>query len=191
MRGNCVMEDFQIMDLYWKRNEYAIVETDRKYGALCHSIAMNLLSVYEDAEECVNDTWNEAWNQLPPQRPENFKAWLCRIVRNISINLWRKNHAQKRYNGINQILDELEDCIPSSRTVEQEIEDTELGRCISTWLLSLSPEDRILFVRRYWHGSALNELAEQWNIPDARLAKKMYRLRLSLKAALEKEEIYL
>lgn len=185
------MEDSQIMDLYWKRNEYAIIETDRKYGTLCHSIAMNLLSVREDAEECVNDTWNEAWNQLPPQRPENFKAWLCRIVRNISINLWRKNHAQKRYSGINQILDELEDCIPSSQTVEQEIEDAELGQCISTWLLSLSSEDRVLFVHRYWHGIALNELAENWNIPAARLAKKMYRLRLSLKTVLEKEEIYL
>lgn len=185
------MEDSQIMDLYWKRNEYAIVETDRKYGALCHSIAMNLLSDREDAEECVNDTWNEAWNLMPPQRPENLKAWLCKIVRNISINLWRKNHAQKRFNGITQMLDELEDCIPSSQSVEQEIEDAELGRCISTWLLSLSPEDRILFVQRYWHGNALNALAVEWNIPAARLTKKMYRLRLSLKATLEKEEIYL
>ncbi|MCM1056900.1 MAG: sigma-70 family RNA polymerase sigma factor [Firmicutes bacterium] len=185
------MEDSQIMDLYWKRNEYAIIETDRKYGALCHSIAMNLLSVREDAEECVNDTWNEAWNRLPPQRPENFKAWLCRVVRNISINLWRRNHAEKRYNGINQILDELEECVPAARTVEQEIEDAELGRCISAWLLSLPKEDRALFVHRYWHGTALNELAEKWNIPAPRLTKKMYRLRLSLKATLEKEDIYL
>lgn len=185
------MEDSQIMDLYWKRNEYAIVETDRKYGALCHNIAMNLLSVHEDAEECVNDTWNEAWNQLPPQRPENFKAWLCRIVRNISINLWRKNHAQKRYSGINQIFEELEDCIPSPRSIEQEIEDAELGKCISTWLLTLSAEDRILFVQRYWSGRALNGLAEEYDIPTGRLAKKMYCLRLSLKSALEKEGINL
>lgn len=185
------MEDSQIMELYWKRNEYAIVETDRKYGALCHGIAMNLLSVREDAEECVNDTWNEAWNRLPPQRPENFKAWLCRVVRNISIGLWRKNHAMKRYNGISRILDELEDCVPSSHTVEQEVEDAELGRCISAWLLTLPPEDRLLFVRRYWHGVPLKDLAIQQNIPAPGLAKRMYRLRLSLKAALEKEEIYL
>lgn len=185
------MEDSQIMDLYWNRNEYAIVETDRKYGVLCHSIAMNLLSVREDAEECVNDTWNEAWNLMPPQRPENLKAWLCKIVRNISINLWRKNHAKKRYNGITQMLDELEDCIPSSQDIEQEIEDAELGRCISAWLLSLPPEDRFLFVRRYWHGNGLNELAKEWNIPAARLTKKMYKLRLSLKATLEREDIYL
>lgn len=185
------MEDSQIMDLYWNRNEYAIVETERKYGDLCHNIAMNLLSVREDAEECVNDTWNEAWNLMPPQRPENLKAWLCKIVRNISINLWRKNHARKRYNGITQMLDELEDCIPSSQNIEQEIEDAELGRCISAWLLSLSPEDRILFVRRYWYGNALNELAKEWNIPSAKLTKKMYRLRLSLKVTLEREDIYL
>ncbi len=185
------MEDSQIIEMYWSRNENAIVETDRKYGALCNKIAINLLSVREDAEECVNDTWNEAWNLMPPQRPDKLKAWLCRIVRNISINLWRKNHARKRYQGINQILDELEDCIPSSQNVEQEIEDAELGKCISTWLLSLPPEDRFLFVRRYWHGSALNDLAAEWSIPAPRLAKKMYRLRLSLKDTLEKEEIYL
>lgn len=185
------MEDSQIMDLYWKRNERAIAETSCKYGALCGSIAMNLLSDREDAEECVNDTWIEAWNRIPPQRPENLRAWLCRIVRNISINRWRKNHARKRYHGLDQMLDELEDCIPSPRNVEQEIEDAELGRCISSWLFSLPREDRVLFVLRYWHGRALNELADKWSIPAPRLTKKMYRLRLSLKAALEREEIYL
>lgn len=185
------MDDSQIMKLYWDRNENAITETNRKYGALCGSIAMNLLSDREDAEECVNDTWIEAWNQIPPQHPENLKAWLCRIVRNISINRWRKNHARKRYQGLNQVLDELEDCIPSPRNVEQEIEDAELGRCISAWLLSLPAEDRALFVLRYWHGRTLNELADKWNITAPRLTKKMYRLRLSLKAALEREEIYL
>lgn len=189
--GGVKMDDLQIMDLYWSRDETAILETDRKYGALCHSIAMNLLSIHEDAEECVNDTWNEAWNRMPPQRPHNLKAWLCRVVRNISINLWRKNHAQKRYYGINQLLDELEDCVPSSRDIEQELEDAELGKCIDTWLLSLDKADRILFVRRYWHGDALNVLASKWNIPTAALTKRMYRLRLSLKATLEKEEFYL
>ncbi len=185
------MEDSQIIEMYWQRNENAIVETDRRYGAFCFKIALNLLSVREDAEECVNDTWGEAWNSMPPQRPEKLKAWLGRIVRNISINLWRKNHARKRYNGINEILDELTDCIPSSPSVEQQIEDAQLGKCISAWLLSLSPEDRILFVRRYWHGRALNELASECDISYGRLTKKMYRLRLDLKAALEKEDIYL
>ncbi len=185
------MEDLQIIDMYWKRDENAIAETDRKYGAYCQRIALNLLSVREDAEECVNDTWNEAWNQMPPQRPENLKAWLGRIVRNISVSLWRWNHAQKRYSGINQIFEELEDCVPSPRSIEQEIEDAELGKCISAWLLTLPADDRILFVQRYWNGRALNDLAEEYNIPAGRLAKKMYRLRLDLKSVLEKEEIYL
>lgn len=185
------MEDLQIINMYWKRDENAIAETDRKYGTYCQRIALNLLSIREDAEECVNDTWNEAWNRMPPQRPENLKAWLGRIVRNISVSLWRKNHAQKRYSGINQIFEELEDCIPSPRSIEQEIEDAELGKCISTWLLTLPAEDRILFVQRYWSGRALNGLAEEYNIPTGRLAKKMYYLRLSLKSALEKEGINL
>ncbi len=185
------MEDDQIIDLYWQRNEKAIVETDQKYGAFCRAIAMNLLGSREDVEECVSDAYHQAWMLMPPERPDRLKAWLGRIVRNISINLWHRNHAQKRYNGTQQMLSELEDCIPSPRNVEKELEDAELGKAINRWLLSLPMEDRVLFVRRYWHGIALNDLAKEWGIPSGRLAQRMYRLRLGLKKALEKEGIYI
>ena len=185
------MEDSDIIDLYWQRDKNAITETDKKYGVFCYKVSINLLSVHEDAKECVNDTYHQAWIQMPPQRPYKLKAWLGRIVRNISINLWHKNHTQKRYNGMEQMLGELEDCIPSSQNVEQEIEDAELGKVISTWLLSLPKDDRILFVHRYWHGTSLNNLAQERHIPSTKLAQRMYRLRQSLKAALEKEGIYL
>ncbi len=181
------MEDHQIIDLYWKRDESAITETDCKYGIFCHRIAMNLLSVHEDAEECVSDAYLQAWNSMPPQRPKKLKLWLGQVVRNIAINLWHKSHAKKRYNGVDQLLSELEDTIPSNQNVEREIENAELGAMINEWLLSLPEDDRNLFVHRYWHGIALNELARRRNIPPQKLAQKMYRLRLSLKSFLEKE----
>lgn len=185
------MEDSRIIELYWQRDENAIAETELKYGAFCHSVAFNLLSVHEDAEECVCDTYHQAWLLMPPQHPVRLKAWLGRIVRNISINLWHKNHAQKRYGGMELIMDELEDCIPSPQNVELELEAAELGEVISAWLLTLPQTDRVLFVRRYWHGVALNELAKEWGIPSGKLAQRMLRLRQGLKSALEKEDIHL
>lgn len=185
------MEDSKIIDLFWQRDEAAISETQRKYGSFCYSIAINILSVNEDAEECVNDTYHHAWNAIPPLRPTNFRAWIGKVVRNIAINLWNKNHTKKRYAGMEELLSELEDCIPSSQTVEREIEEKELSEHISVWLRSLDKEERVLFVRRYWNGIALKDLAEERNIPSGKLAQRMFRLRCSLKASLEKEGIYL
>lgn len=185
------MEDSQIIDLYWHRDEMAITETKRKYGAFCYSIAFNILSVNEDAEECVNDTYYRAWNTIPPQRPVTFRAWLGKVVRNIAINLWNKNHTQKRYAGMTELLCELEDCIPSPHTIEHHMEEKELSEYISAWLRSLAWDDRVLFVRRYWNGTPLGELAKEWNIAPGKLAYRMRRLRGELKTALEKEGIYL
>lgn len=185
------MEDSQIIELYWQRNEQAIAETSSKYGTFCFGIAKNILSIHEDAEECVNDTYHQVWNAIPPQRPLKFKPWLGKIVRNIALNLWNKNHTQKRYAGMMELLHELEDCIPSSRTVGQEIEEKELSEQIDRWLRSLNRADRILFVRRYWHGVALRDLANEQGITPGKLSQRMYRLRMGLKTALEKEGIHL
>jgi len=186
-----MMEDSKIIDLYWDRDENAIAQTAIKYGNYCHTIAFNVLSIHEDAEECVNDTYVQAWNTIPPQRPTMLKAWLGKVVRNMALNLWDKNHAQKRYQGIDVALDELEECVPASQTVESALEDKELGQVISKWLRTLPEDDRNLFVRRYWSGDSVNDLAEEWGVTPNKLAQKMFRLRNSLKAALEKEEVYL
>lgn len=187
--GRRGMEDIQIIELYWQRDEQAIQETAQKYGEFCYGIAKNVLSVREDAEECVNDTYHQVWNVIPPQRPAMFKPWLGKIVRNISINLWNKNHAQKRYRGIEAILSELEDCIPSPQTVESELEEKELSEYIDKWLRSLDEEDRVLFIRRYWYGTANRDLAKERSISPGKLAQRMYWLRRSLKEALEREGI--
>ena len=181
------MEDLQIVNLYFERDESAIAETDKKYGALCRGVAMRILSIREDAEECVNDAYLQAWNSIPPLRPTNFGAWLGKVVRNRAINLWNKNHRQKRYAGMEQLLDELQECVPSPQTVECALEERELSAAIDGWLLTLSRRDRVLFVRRYWFGISVNELAKECGATPKGLAKRMYHLRQKLKLALERE----
>lgn len=182
------MEDMQIIDLYNRRDETAITETAKKYGAFCHRIAIGILSVAADAEECVSDAYLQAWNSIPPQQPDRLGAWLGKVVRNTAINLWNKNHRKKRYAGMEQLLSELEDCIPSPVTVEHEIEEKELTEFLNTWLASLSKADRVLFMRRYWNGEAVSDLAKQYGITPGKMAKRMYRLRQNLRSALEKED---
>ena len=185
------MEDSRIISLLFQRDERAISEIERKYGTFCYSIALNILTINADAEECVNDTYLQAWNTIPPQRPDKLGAWLGRVVRNIAINLWNKNHRQKRYAGMEKLLNELEDCIPSPVTVEHKIEERELTQFLNTWLASLSDDDRILFVRRYWNGETVNGLAAEYRVPPGNMAKRMYRLRQNLKVKLEREGYFL
>lgn len=185
------MEDAQIIDLYWRRDEAAISETARKYGALCLTVAKNILTLQEDAEECVNDAWHRAWNAIPPQRPERLGAWLGRVVRNLALSRWEHDRARKRYGGLTAMLSELEECVPAPKTAESELEDRELSRLISGWLRTLEREDRVLFVRRYWYGTALQDLAAERGMSPGRLAQKMLRLRRSLRNALEKEGVVL
>lgn len=185
------MDDSRIIELYFARSEEAIKETDRKYGAFCRKIAMNVLRNREDAEECVNDTWHQAWKNIPPQRPDQLKIWLGRVVRNCAINLWNHNHRQKRYAGMEIMLDELEECVAAEDTVETILEDEELGKVISDWLRTLSPKDRAIFIRRYWNGEEVRKLAAEFGMTANHAAQKMHRLRQSLKAYLVKEGITL
>lgn len=183
------MEDSAIIELYWARDEAAITHTDRKFGPFCRRLAFNILSDREDSEECVNDTWHRAWDTMPPQRPDSLRAYLGRIVRNLSISRLRQRTAQKRGGGLDIMLSELEDCLPSSVGVEQTLEARELSEQINRWLRSLPQDDRVLFIRRYWYGETVNELAREWDLLPNQLAKRMLRLRLSLKTHLEREGV--
>ena len=185
------MEDEQIIELYFRRDEAALAETAKKYGTFCLRVAMNVLSSREDAEECVNDTYHTAWKQIPPTKPDSFKAFLGKIVRNFSISKYRALHAKKRFNGLEVMLSELNDCIPAAGDVEHEMEAKELTNYINEWLESLAAEDRVLFVRRYWHGDEIRDLAKQCGISAAQMSQKMLRLRRRLKVYLEKKGVVL
>lgn len=183
------MDDFAIVELYHRREERAIAESDKKYGALCRSIALRLLGYREDAEECVNDTWYAAWDKMPPDRPQSLGAFLGRITRNLSISRWRRDHAKKRYGGMELLLSELEDCVPAPGTVEENLERQQLARVISAWLDSLENEDRRLFIRRYWYGDPVKELAAERGEEANAAAQRLLRLRKGLRAFLESEGV--
>lgn len=181
------MEDKEIIQLYFQRDQQAIHETDQKYGPYCRSIAQNLLSSREDAEECVNDTWHAAWRRMPPELPLSLKAFLGRITRNLSISRYRSRTARKRYQGMEILLSELADCVPDRRDVETVSESRWLSALISDWLDGLPAADCAAFVGRYWHGREVAELAREHRCSPNTMAQRLLRLRRRLKEFLEQE----
>ena len=181
------MDDGAIITLYWSRDEGAITETQKKYGAYCRTIAMNILGSAEDAEECVSDTLHSAWNAIPPQRPGSLPAFLGRIVRNLSISRRRRERARKRFSGLDVLLSELEECLPGPGGVEDAVEVRELTGRIEGWLDGLSREDRVIFMRRYWYGDEVQALAKARGMGPNQMSKRLLRLRESLKRELERE----
>ena len=181
------MEDNRIIDLFYERSEQAIVELSKKYGAVCRKVAGNILRNDLDVEECLNDAYLGAWNAIPPERPDPLLAYICRIVRNLSVTRYHANTAAKRNSFYDAALDELEECLASAATVETELSARELSGLLDSFLGTLDRENRIMFVRRYWYGTALQTLAAERGISPNRLAQKMFRLRQGLREALEKE----
>ena len=186
------MEDSKIIELFWQRDEQAIAETENKYGGFCHHIAMRLLDVREDAEECVQDTFLAAWRQIPPTLPGSLKAFLGRVTRNLAISRYRSSTAQKRCSGVEAMLSELEECLPDRGDgPEARADSKELSYTISRWLCELGDADRQLFLRRYWYGDTIKELAIAMDAEHRDLSNRTYRLRKKLKAYLEKEGYYI
>lgn len=183
------MEDLEIVELYWARDERAISESDVKYGPLCRSIALRILESPEDGEECVSDTWFRAWNAMPPHRPARLGAFLGKITRNLSLNRWRRDHAEKRFGGETALaLEELEDCV-SGTTLEEEALGREAVRALNGFLRSLRSGDRDLFLRRYWGMETLENLAKAEGMSRSALHRKLGKLRESLRDYLRKEGI--
>lgn len=184
------MEDDKIIDLYWARQETAIMETDRKYGNYCRSISLHILKNQEDTEECVNDTWMRAWDTMPPKRPDFLGAFLGKIVRNLAISRYRMTHAQKRGSGeVDLLLMELEECLPSAKSVEEEIEGKETAAAISRFLYMVDEESRNIFVRRYFYADSVREVADRFEVSESKVKSQLFRLRNRLKDYLEKEGI--
>lgn len=185
------MDDKKIIELYLQRDEKAVEITQAKYGAYCSRIANNILSIPEDAEECVNDTWVSAWNKIPPTIPLSLKAFLGKLVRDISLNRYIHDHAKKRYSGMEVLLDELEECIPSDFDVHQCIAQQELSALLNKWLQALPCDEMALFVQRYFYGDSVKELAKLYGCTENQMAQKMLKLRKHLKAYLRNEGVSL
>ena len=182
------VEDKQIIDLYWARSETAISETSSKYGRYCHSIAFNILRSREDSEECVNDTFFNAWKAIPPQHPNKLSAFLGAITRNLSLKKWEQYSTAKR--GLGQLplaLEELQDCIPALENVEQVVDDLTLTEILNRFLSSLPKDRRKIFMRRYWYMCSIKEIAEGYSMSESKVKMSLLRSRNELKQLLEKE----
>lgn len=186
------MKEDDIIDLYWRRDDQAVTVTDRQFGRYCYSIAYNILNNREDSDECVNDTWLKAWNSIPPQRPVKLSLFLGKITRNLSFDRFKTGRAQKRGGGeIVLVLEELEECIPSSHSAEQAVLDKELDIIINTFLHSLPARECNIFLNRYWYSKSIKVIAEQFKMKENNVKASLFRSRIKLKAHLEKEDIYL
>lgn len=180
--------DDRIVELYWVRSEYAITETAEKYGDYCHYIAYNILYNREDAEESVNDTWLDAWNNMPPHKPSILSTFLGKITRRISIDRWRKKHAGKRGGGeMELVLDELEDCVSDPTDVEMVIEQQEMAKLIREFLDALPATERRVFLRRYWYMESVARIALDFDFSESKTASMLHRTRKKLREKLESE----
>lgn len=184
------MDDTQIIDLYWRRSEDAIVETARKYGGYCRSIALHILENPADSEECVNDTYLKTWSRLPPERPALFSAFLGRITRNLALDRYRARSAQKRGGGaVALALDELRLCASPAHDPQKLIERQLLTDALNRFLADLKPEARKIFLQRYWYFLSVREIAREGRLTESKVKMSLSRTRAALKEFLTKEGI--
>lgn len=179
------MDDKMIIDLFFNRSENAINETDLKYGKNCLKLSFNILNNIKDAEECVNDSYLGLWNAIPPATPNPFSTYLYKIVRNISLNCYRRNSAWKRNGEYDLSVEELTPYLSSDVSVESIIESAELKKYIEHFLTKLSLENRVIFIRRYWFFDSYQDIAERMGMSQKNVSVRLARIRKELKKFLE------
>lgn len=184
------MEDGQIIELYWKREENAIRETETKYGGRLNALSYRIVGTREDAQECISDTYLTAWNTIPPQWPEYFFAYLAKICRNLCLNRLDWLNAAKRKAEVVALTREMELCIPDRR-LEDRLEGQELGQLLNRFLGTISRENRMIFLRRYWYAESIEEISQRYGLTQSKVKTSLHRTRKKLSAFLAKEGIVL
>ena len=182
------MDDKRIVDLYFSRNEEAIIQTDKKYGHYCYCIAYSILVNREDAEESVSDTYMTAWRKIPPRRPAVLSTFLGKITRHISIDRWRERSADKRGGGeVPLVLEELEDCVAGVQNVELEYARKEVIKAYIKFLDKLPVTERRVFLCRYWYVESIEAIADKFGFSQSRVKTMLYRTRIKLRRQLAEE----
>ena len=182
------MDDTEIIDLFWTRDQEAIRQTDKAYGRKLHVLSDRILCNREDARECVNDTYFKTWQIIPPQRPAHFYAFLASICRHLSFHRLDWRMAAKRNAEIISLTSEMELCI-SDTAQERELEGKELGRVMNEFLEGLPKESRLIFLRRYWHLDTVAEIAARYGMTESKVKMQLSRTRAKLRTHLEGEGI--
>ncbi len=182
------MDDNQIIKLFFARNEDAIRHTDETYGRRLFVLADNIVRNDQDAEESVSDTYMKAWETIPPQQPLHFFAYLAKICRNFALGKLDWKNAAKRKAEVVSLTQEMEQCVPDT-TREARLEGEELGRILTDFLWSLTPENRMVFMRRYWYADTVAQIAARYGISESAVMTRLSRTRAKLCTYLEKEGI--
>ena len=182
------MEDGKIIELFYMRKTQAIAETEKKYGERCRAVSYNILSNAEDSEECVNDTYLAAWNNIPPEYPLFLCSYLVGIVRNISLSRLRARYADRRGGGEYALCyDELEDCMSGKADPQGDMEAKELAEGIGLALSTLSRTDRNIFVCRYWLIESIGDIASATGFSQSKVKSSLHRSREKIKKQLQRE----
>ena len=183
------MQDDQIVSLFFARSEEAIRQLDVKYGRTCRLLSRNILGSWQDAEECVNDAYLGAWNTIPPQKPSPLLTYICKIVRNLSLRRLRDRSAIRRNAHFDIALQELEGCLPTTGTLEEQVDARELVQIVQQFLDSLPVENRVIFLRRYWFLDSYLEIARRVGLSEKAVSVRLVRIRQKLKIWLEENGV--
>ena len=184
------MEDKEIIELFFERSEQAIRELDAKYGRICHDLSYNIVNSRQDAEECVNDAYLGAWNAIPPARPAPLLSYIAKIVRNLSLKLYWKKEAAKRGGHYTMAMEEIEGCIADRETVEDALDARELARIIGEFLDTLTLENRVIFLRRYWFADSYKDIAGFMGLTEKNISVRLTRIRGKMKQYLMEREMF-
>ena len=185
------MLDEEIIELFFTRSEEALKAMKAKYGKICLQTSYNILDNYFDAEECVNDSYLGVWNAIPPTRPDPLLTYVLKIVRNVSLTRYQKNHAKKRNSSYDVAVEELEEFLVSPDSVESRMELKELTVSIERFLDSLNELNRVIFVRRYWFYDNYMQIAKKVGLSEKNVSVRLTRLRKQLKDYLEERGNFL
>ncbi len=184
-----MLEDEQIIALFFSRSEQAIRELDAKYGGACFQLSNQILQNRQDAEECVNDAYYAAWNTIPPEHPNPLRTFVLKIVRNLSLKAYRKNAAEKRNSAYTVALEEIEPFLSGTGSPDEEVDARELARRIEAFLDRQSQENRVIFLRRYWFADSCKDIAERVGLSEKNVTVRLTRLRQRLKEDLKEMEV--
>ncbi|HIZ56482.1 MAG TPA: RNA polymerase sigma factor [Firmicutes bacterium] len=186
-----MIDDEKIIELFFERSEQAIQELDNKYGKVFRNLSYNIVGNRQDAEECVNDAYLGAWNAIPPTRPDPLLSYILKIVRNISLKIYWKKEAAKRGSHYTIALEEIEACIAEQKTVEDEIGARELARIMEDFLDTLTLENRVIFMRRYWFSDSYKDIAEIVGLSEKNVSVRLTRIREKMRQYLMEREVFI
>ena len=172
-----------IIELLERRSELGLELLKEKYTSYCYSIIYRLLQDHEQTEEALSDVWLQIWNSIPPARPQRLRAYLAKTARNTALHYIRREEAQKR-SGVTVLLDELSECLPDPKW---ERDTGDLRQLLRDFVSGLEQEERRIFLRRYWYGADIRQIAQEWGCTENRITGILFRTRKKLKKYLEKE----